>query len=819
MVDVDDDWDFDAAIDQQDDELGQGDLVAFPDIDLDDIVIQESDEQVSRIGAREGVFYKKLVEVPPWGGATLRILHEEGDPNARILLQCGRTHAFVSFSSHEATVAFILKKSPMDRHFCEYYFQDMPIMVPFDIDLKDDCKKPLGSGCQQCCACNDINLPQEDSFIRATLDWVIRFMLDYYGVQVKYMDIKVATACRPSKLSLHLAVPFLLETGERRAQFRAHLRHAGEGRRLMHDLTGVPVPVVDPAIYSRTGQALRGVHCNSWDSVARAPKRNWLKPLLALEDGTPLASWPSNFRQQLLEGMVSLPRDSLPHLPDSTQQAIVTPLPHAKRRRPPLPTCHSHVIASALEADVLRLVGPNVSVMRWENENMLYMRTNGARRCPHGNVHRSDNFVVRIDGMEVVYCCYFTPECSAPLESIVGTLPAKWRVPREQYVCTRIKGSETLPCVRPLTFAATTNAIVETTECGGGKTEQMVRLVEGMSKDASVVYITHRVLLTQSALERLHRLDFVTYLSEPRGPITAHRLVICLPSVYRIQRDSFDLLVVDEFAEVRRELPTIGQRGLAGGKWTVWQAFRRLVSQSKHRLFLSAHSDLPELHLLDLLGVEASWQQNGTPLLSHLRYRIIYTDSDEHAMADIVARVQVGERLVVPCAENKMCQLLFKVLEQRCPDKHVLALHAHLDPEKRREVIEALERRERPRTMAEWMHGQWDCILYTASMDTGVSISNHDLRYTKCIALLSNHSISAEVCIQMIQRFRQLRDNEIVIYCSSRIRDWTKKPGYDHVAVSSEDVVASDLLCVSNLPALRTGGPSVNQVKRHLDRE
>ena len=48
-------------------------------------------------------------------------------------------------------------------------------------------------------------------------------------------------------------------------------------------------------------------------------------------------------------------------------------------------------------------------------------------------------------------------------------------------------------------------------------------------------------------------------------------------------------------------------------------------------------------------------------------------------------------------------------------------------------------------------------------------------RYEKRIVFLCDRSISAEVTMQMVQRFRRLRDNEVVIDCDPRMRDWRRR--------------------------------------------
>jgi len=156
-------------------------------------------------------------------------------------------------------------------------------------------------------------------------------------------------------------------------------------------------------------------------------------------------------------------------------------------------------------------------------------------------------------------------------------------------------------------------------------------------------------------MERFSALGFVIYLDVVDKIIRAHRVVIVIDSVHRLASHAWDLVVVDEFAEVRRVLPSIPKNSAAGGKWAVWIKFRAALSYAKNLLFLSAHSDGPEYRFLQQLDIKATWQMNQIPLLSHLIYRIILADSDEHALADICERVEKKQPIVIACAENHAC--------------------------------------------------------------------------------------------------------------------------------------------------------------------
>ena len=139
-----------------------------------------------------------------------------------------------------------------------------------------------------------------------------------------------------------------------------------------------------------------------------------------------------------------------------------------------------------------------------------------------------------------------------------------------------------------------------------------------------------------------------------------------------------------------------------------------------------------------------------------------------------------------------------------------------MDAAKRANLVRSLERLDAPDgRMDTWLSGRWDVVLFTASMDCGVSIANVCLHYHKCIVMLNNRSVSAQVVLQMIQRFRRFRDNEVVLYCNPSIRDYQHRPGYTHSQIQE----VADELRLAPAPGISPLAeyPTVQNVKAYLD--
>ena len=63
----------------------------------------------------------------------------------------------------------------------------------------------------------------------------------------------------------------------------------------------------------------------------------------------------------------------------------------------------------------------------------------------------------------------------------------------------------------------------------------------------------------------------------------------------------------------------------------------------------------------------------------------------------------------------------------------------------------------------------FDALLFTASMDCGVSIEV--LGYDLVICRLSSRSVDADVTMQMSQRARHLQEGKIVFVCDALVQD------------------------------------------------
>ena len=431
-----------------------------------------------------------------------------------------------------------------------------------------------------------------------------------------------------------------------------------------------------------------------------------------------------------------------------------------------------------------------------------------------GNRHISNNFYVRCnEGCIFMQCAFSTQNCKGVLQRI-GTLPIGWEVPREMYTCLRPDGR---PAVRPYAWpesqsscsGTATQGIVECTDMGGGKTFQMQRCVfrEHTRRDTEwqrkcyeietgkqatflgdfpmnpdwdvvnrfvrevpfigdkVLVILHRVTLCDSVMtDYLGNLGFQIYSSDTTDFEKATRLVICIDSLWKVQCEQWDLVVIDEIPEVLKQMCSLKMKKAASGKWNVWRKLRSIVRDAKRFLLMSAQADSLVKLFLDRCHVTAHWQQNSTPLLGDLTYEIVHHEDPEVGYQIIEQALQEDKKIVVPCAEQGDLQGAFARVCEQFPDKEFIRIDGSLGESEKREAV----------TKAKTQ--QFDGIFFTASMDCGVPI---ELPYDMAIFRLNARSMNACVAMQMCQRARTLRDKKITFVCDNRAKDWNRYPGYD----------------------------------------
>eukprot|EP00854_Cymbomonas_tetramitiformis_P015145 gene15145-17915_t len=322
-----------------------------------------------------------------------------------------------------------------------------------------------------------------------------------------------------------------------------------------------------------------------------------------------------------------------------------------------------------IEKQVLQLLRDKLqdessSVNKWYTADIIGMKTGPeGRRCykmlppPHTpamGLHRQ-NFMIFLHDGHVRYHCF----CDDPDETgdtdHLGYLDmdAMWKssgdgdeyfhVPTtDLYDAEVIDGK---PRAKPIQFAEGVKAVIMREEMGTGKTHQAMQLIskyhsprdrtwyQAWRKDNNehVLMIFHRRSLGRALFrDSLQPMTFNYYLDLTANENISDqkRLGVCIDSLWRVQRNNWDLVLVDEVNSVLRNIGACNSNaGNSGaGKVSVWGRLVDIIKHSKRVVLMDAMADIEVAHLLRAANVSAEqtvWRNMKQTPLSTLTYQFV----------------------------------------------------------------------------------------------------------------------------------------------------------------------------------------------------
>ena len=465
---------------------------------------------------------------------------------------------YLAFKSHRAAASHILSLPELQRTFCENICEFQAHFVFFDVDVPLQKWEQIAmKGAQGTeLAIPDFQFDRDcDRFLAHIACWIITFVKRHYDVSISMDGLRVMTANTKDKISYHIVLGDLFfRNANARAQFGQSISKSTQGK----EIIGFP-GTIDASVYNKGHRTFRGLYCNKYDNSKRDytfrrrhAKENWFTPV----DGVPgcqFATWDGNKEKQILQSMLTynVHQRGRPLPPAGvatyTDEKVVN-VANREVKEEFIKRVHSHVL------------GTLPTLRHWVNGNTVYCMTpKGGRRCPHGVLHKSNNFHMKIINRELYYdCASFqqsgaqntcTPRLTnlsngrllASESSVVHSeggapgeadpfgadnssskLPAMYGVEREMYYHTINIDGKPKDCIRPL--SATFNevceeadghesngksgTIVECSFCGLGKTHALCDLVaedHSGGESQKILIIVHRVKLAQKVAEDLNR--------------------------------------------------------------------------------------------------------------------------------------------------------------------------------------------------------------------------------------------------------------------------------------------------------------------------
>ena len=303
-----------------------------------------------------------------------------------------------------------------------------------------------------------------------------------------------------------------------------------------------------------------------------------------------------------------------------------------------------------------------------------------------------------------------------------------------------------------------TKFVAVQSEKGTGKTSNLFKTMfendnGWINADTSILFISSRVTFGYKLLGDLKEYGFELYSQIKDQQIYSKRVICQIDSLMRLERDIYDIIIVDECESLARYVTS--------SHFTKNQKASIIVENLEMRL-----SDAKQVYALDAdlsdrcINYYKTIIQPKRTTDFHLiindykpyaEYKLIYSQYATW-IRQIRLKLQENKRIVVATASNAKAKDLDHMLKQYFPEKKILLIHRETSDEDKKVLLLNVN--------DEW--AKYDCVIYTPSVCMGVSfdITGH---FDNIFAFGCHESLGAQEWCQMIHRIRSPISNDIYV--------------------------------------------------------
>jgi len=303
-----------------------------------------------------------------------------------------------------------------------------------------------------------------------------------------------------------------------------------------------------------------------------------------------------------------------------------------------------------------------------------------------------------------------------------------------------------------------TKLVAVQSEKGTGKTSNLFKTMfennkSWINNDTSILFISSRITFGYKLLGDLKDYGFELYSQIKDHQIYSKRVICQLDSLMRLERDSYDIIIVDECESVARYITS--------NHFTKNNKASMIISNLEMRL-----ADANQVYILDAdlsdrcinyyKKIIQPISANDFHLIinnfkPYSEYKIIYSQYATW-IRQIRLKLQDNKRIVVAMASNAKAKDLDHMLKDYFPEKKILLIHKETSDDDKRSLLLNVN--------DEW--SKYDIIIYTPSVCMGVSF-DIDGHFDYIFAYGCHESLGAQEWCQMIHRIRSPINKEIYI--------------------------------------------------------
>lgn len=297
-------------------------------------------------------------------------------------------------------------------------------------------------------------------------------------------------------------------------------------------------------------------------------------------------------------------------------------------------------------------------------------------------------------------------------------------------------------------------------EKGTGKTSNLLEALfdknNNMFNDkTSILFISSRRTFGIKLLNDLKEHKFKLYSEISDQYIVARRIICQIDSLMRLERDSYDYVIIDECESLARYLTS--SHFIKNPKANMIVSYLELrVREAKNVYIMDA--DLSDRCLNYFSNIKGLTPENTTVTTiintykPYVEYKICYM-SYVMWLNQILVDIEINKKLVIPMASNSKAKDLLTKINNDYPEKTVLLIHKETsDEEKLAKLLRVNE-----------IWNTYDIVIYTPSVCMGVSFDVPDY-FDNIYAYGCSNSLGAQEFCQMLHRVRKPKNN--IIYLS-----------------------------------------------------
>lgn len=287
-----------------------------------------------------------------------------------------------------------------------------------------------------------------------------------------------------------------------------------------------------------------------------------------------------------------------------------------------------------------------------------------------------------------------------------------------------------------------------------GKTKALIRYIQELPHDKSILCLSPRRSLTRELTKLLKECGFISYLNR-KGPLGCNnqtkRVICSIESLSRLQTTVWDLVIMDEYCSVLRQLTSSTLRIEAQ---IVIGMTETIIRRSKQIIGMDADLKYEDIEWLEkILGTNLQEQVEVVQYVhkKHKNDKYELWSNKKVWKQCLTNDLIQNKRVVIPVTSRKESKNLYAWISKEFPNKKVKLYNRDTEEVIKRD-FEDLKTALR----------DVDVLIYTPTLSVGCNYEEEHFDivygYFPC-----KSQIEATTCLQMLYRVRNIKENRYVL--------------------------------------------------------